>query len=216
MTVTLLLIEVNMHSPQFISNTQNVNYCETTYQAYENTKFSIEILASDDDQRGENGRISLFAPEMSDRSPQNSFAVEDAIQVDRKRSATVFNLETFDYENPKYGSNTMNIMFIAEDSGVIKRRGYCFMTIEILDVNDNVPVFAQLTYTIYIHDQYKTRQFNYRFVAIDADSGDNGKVQYFMQPGESLIGESSLFFSFLLFPSLSFSFLLFPSLSSYK
>ena len=44
----------------------------------------------------------------------------------------------------------------------------------------NRPVFAQRSYTIYIHDQYKTRQFNYRFIAIDEDSGKNGQVQYFM------------------------------------
>ncbi len=175
-----------MHSPHFIANSQNINYCEITFQAYENTKFTIEIVASDEDERGENGRIYIFPPEMSDRSPQNSFAVNDSYQVGRKRSATVYNLETFDYEQPKYGSNTMNIMFIAEDNGVIKRRGYCFMTIEILDANDNIPIFGQLTYTIYIHDQYKTRQFNYQFVAIDADSGLNGQVQYFMQPGNEL------------------------------
>ena len=184
MYVRFIIIEVNMHSPHFILNSQSINYCETTYQAYENTKFTIEILATDDDERGENGRISIFAPEMSDRSPQNSFSVNDSVQLGRNRRATVYNLETFDYENPKYGSNTMNIMFFAEDRGVIKRRGYCFMTIEILDQNDNIPIFGQPTYTIYIHDQYKTRDFNYRFIATDADSGLFGQVEYFIQPGK--------------------------------
>ena len=101
MYVRFIIIEVNMHSPHFILNSQSVNYCETTYQAYENTKFTIEILATDDDERGENGRISIFAPEMSDRSPQNSFSVNDSVQLGRNRRATVYNLETFDYENPK-------------------------------------------------------------------------------------------------------------------
>ncbi len=181
MTVTFVLIEVNMHSPMFVANSQGYNYCELKYQAYENTYFQIEIVAEDDDNRGLNGEILIYAPEISDRSPQNSFILNRTFaQVQRKRTAIVSNAELFDYENPKYGSNTMNIMFIAEDHGATRRRGYCFMTIEILDANDNVPVFAQRTYTIYIHDQYKTRQFNYRFVAIDSDSGLNGQIQYFM------------------------------------
>jgi len=181
MIVTFILIEVNMHSPVFVNNSKGYNYCEVKYQAYENTFFQIEIVAEDDDQRGQNGEITLYAPEISDRSPQNSFSLNKSFpQVQRKRTAIVNNLELFDYENPKYGSNTMNIMFIAEDHGSTRRRGYCFLTIEILDVNDNVPIFAQRSYTIYIHDQYKTRQFNYRFVAIDSDSGLNGQVQYFM------------------------------------
>lgn len=181
MTVTFILIEVNMHSPFFVPNSKGDNYCEIKYQVYENKIFEIEIVAQDDDQRGLNGEISLYSPEISDRSPQNSFALNKTLtQQARKRTAYVINLEPFDYENPRYGSNTMNIMFIAEDHGATRRRGYCFLTIEILDANDNIPVFAQRTYTIYIHEHYKSRQFNYRFVAIDLDSGANGEVKYYM------------------------------------
>jgi hypothetical protein len=186
MNVTLIIIEVNMHSPQFVPNRNGENFCELKFQAYENSFFKIEIVAQDDDQRGDNGNITLLAPEINDRSPQNSFSLVQQPQSNRKVAGIVSNLEMFDYESPKYGSNTMNIMFLAEDHGVTRRRGYCFMTIEILDVNDNVPVFAQRTYTIYIHDQYKTRQFNYRFVAIDKDSGLNGQVQYFMVNDNSI------------------------------
>jgi hypothetical protein len=163
MIVTLIIIEVNMHSPQFVPNSEGKNFCEIKFQAFENTIFEIKIVAQDDDQRGANGKITMFSPEISDRSPQNSFNLTTPfLQQQRKLLGRVINLEMFDYENPKYGSNTMNIMFLAEDNGVTRRRGYCFMTIDILDVNDNIPVFAQRTYTIYIHDQYKTRQFNYR------------------------------------------------------
>jgi hypothetical protein len=187
MTVKIVLIEVNMHSPKFVPNQDQQNYCEHKFQAYENTYFQIKIVAQDDDKRGENGNITLFSPEISDRSPQYSFTLKTIYpQVDRQITGIVENVEKFDYENPKYGSNIMNIMFLAEDNGVTKRRGYCFMQIEILDENDNVPVFAQRTYTIYIHDQYKTRHFNYRFVATDSDSGLNGQVQYFMDKSNQI------------------------------
>ncbi len=158
-----------------------VNYCEAKFQAYENSKFRIEIVAQDDDPREPNGKIVMRSPDLTDRSPQYSFRLSTpSPQVGKKLIGVVENLEEFDYENPKYGSNTLNLMFYAEDLGLPKRVGYCFMSIEILDVNDNVPVFAQRTYNIYIHEQYKTRHFAYRFVAIDKDSGLNGKVEYFM------------------------------------
>lgn len=180
MLVYLTIIEVNMHSPVFIPNLNGVNYCERTFRAEENSLFRIDLAAQDDDKRGLNGQMVFTMPEISDRSPLNSFDMVSFNQSANILRGYVFNTETFDYENPKYGSNSMNLMYITEDKGVIKRRGYCFLTVEIIDVNDNIPIFAQRVYTIYIHDQYKTRQFNYRFVAVDIDSGLNGQVQYFM------------------------------------
>lgn len=180
MLVNLIIIEVNMHSPKFIPNLSGDNFCEKTFKAEENSLFRIDIAAQDDDKRGLNGQMVFIMPEINDRSPLNSFGLDARNQTGNVLRGAVFNTEMFDYENPKYGSNLMNLMYIAEDKGVIKRRGYCFLTVEITDVNDNVPVFAQRVYTIYIHDQYKTRQFNYRFVAVDIDSGLNGQVQYFM------------------------------------
>jgi hypothetical protein len=181
MIVNIVIIEVNTHSPRFIENTQNVNYCNVKFEAKENELFEIEIMAQDDDLRGDNGKIEIKEPIISDRSPQNLFKISEQFdQVGRTRRAIIRNLNEFDYENPRYGSNTLNIMFYAEDNGANKRSGYCFMSINIIDVNDNSPIFAQNTYTIYIHDQYKTRQFNYRFVATDADSGINGEIDYFM------------------------------------
>lgn len=180
MLVLLVIIEVNMHSPKFITNLNGVNYCELVFRAPENSFFQIDIAALDDDSRGLNGQMIFTIPEISDRSPLNSFNFVSYNQSGNTLRGYVFNTEMFDYENPKYGSNIMNLMYIAEDRGVIKRRGYCFLTVEITDVNDNVPQFAQRVYTIYIHDQYKTRQFNYRFVAVDIDSGMNGQVQYYM------------------------------------
>jgi hypothetical protein len=180
MTVTLKIIDINMYSPQFVPNTEGKNYCQQKYQAYENSKFRIEIVAQDDDPREPNGKIMLRSPDLTDRSPQYSFKLISTPQKDRKVIGYVENIEEFDYENPKYGSNTLNLMFYAEDQGLPKRVGYCFMSIDILDVNDNIPVFAQQTYSIFIHEQYKTRQFTYRFSATDKDSGLNGTVEYFM------------------------------------
>jgi hypothetical protein len=181
MIVNIIIIEVNTYSPKFIENTQDTNYCIVKFEAKENELFEIEIMAQDDDMRGDNGKIQIKEPIISDRSPQNLFKISEQFdQVGRTRRAIIRNLNEFDYENPRYGSNTLNIMFYAEDNGANKRSGYCFMSISIIDVNDNSPIFAQNTYTIYIHDQYKTRQFNYRFIATDADSGSNGEIEYFM------------------------------------
>jgi len=189
MRITLFIIEVNTHSPQFIANSEGINYCETVYKVPENKIFSFEVVATDDDDRGENGVITILAPEMSDRSPQNSFTFTSSAQKGRTRSAIVTNRETFDYEQPRYGSNTMNIMLYAQDNGSTQRRGYCFMSIEIEDVNDNAPVFAQSSYSIFINEMYMSKQFTYQFVAVDRDSGKNGQVQYFMKGDNEIANE---------------------------
>jgi hypothetical protein len=48
MYITLIIIEVNMHSPQFVQNYEDpsTNYCETTFKVNENTLFEIEIVAT--------------------------------------------------------------------------------------------------------------------------------------------------------------------------
>ena len=128
-----------------------------------------------------NGQFDIKSPGVEGKTPQNSFTLYTAFpQVDRKKRAHVINIETFDFENPKYGSNTMYIMYYAEDHGRTPRSGYCYLSIEIQDVNDNIPVFSQSSYTIYIYDGYKIRTWSYRFVATDADSGDNGRVDIYM------------------------------------
>lgn len=185
MVVNLTIIDVNRHSPRFVPDKTGINYCEVKYKAKENSFFQIEIVAQDDDIRFPNGQLVLRAPDLTDVSPQYSFNLTSRIQYGKQIVGVVSNLEQFDYENPKYGSNTLNLMFYAEDKGLPKRIGYCFMTIEIEDVNDNPPVFAQRTYNIYIHEQYKTRYFAYRFIAIDKDSGDFGVVKYYIDPTSS-------------------------------
>ncbi len=44
MNVTMKIIEVNMFSPTFIQNERdNINYCENTFKANENSFFQIEV-----------------------------------------------------------------------------------------------------------------------------------------------------------------------------
>lgn len=186
MIVSVDIVEVNLHTPDFIANSNSMNYCETKFRAPENTYFEIEINAMDQDTPGANSEILIITPDVDGRVPQNSFQLDTSFaQVGKTRKAIVKNKDLFDYESPIYGSNTMYIMYYAKDNGTIPRRGYCYMTIEIADVNDNKPIFTQNAYTIFINDGYKVKQWNYRFVAVDADSGDDGKVDYFIMPGSS-------------------------------
>jgi hypothetical protein len=43
MQVTINIIDVNLYSPQFIANTNNINYCNQVYYAQERTYFTIEV-----------------------------------------------------------------------------------------------------------------------------------------------------------------------------
>lgn len=108
MDVLLVIIEVNMHSPKFITNLNGVNYCEITFKAPENSLFQIDLAAKDDDSRGLNGQMMFTIPEISDRSPLNSFNYVSYNQSGNILRGYVYNTETFDYENPKYAAAQKN------------------------------------------------------------------------------------------------------------
>ncbi len=43
MLVTINIIDVNLYSPQFIPNSNNINYCEQTYYVPEHSFFQVEV-----------------------------------------------------------------------------------------------------------------------------------------------------------------------------
>ncbi|KAL7065039.1 hypothetical protein AAHC03_05239 [Spirometra sp. Aus1] len=72
---------------------------------------------------------------------------------------------------------------VAEDDGTPKRSSRAKVTVKILDVNDNAPVFLFPTSsnsTVNVSfKEYAGFAFS-RVVAVDPDAGNNGSVQYFL------------------------------------
>lgn len=155
--VLVTVKDVNEHSPTFAQTSYKFNVLE-------NTPFSRFIDANDSDRKDE-VRYHIL----------NSTAVQ--YFVINSTTGEISNSTEIDYETMK----AITFTVIATDTGVNSRYGCAEVSINVIDVNDNLPYFLKssnevnISRTTLIGTQFFTMQ------ASDADSGSNGKLQYFAQ-----------------------------------
>ncbi|XP_056373077.1 protocadherin gamma-C5-like isoform X14 [Hyla sarda] len=71
-----------------------------------------------------------------------------------------------------------NLILTAIDGGEPARSGTCRITIAVLDINDNPPVFNQSVYKISIRENLPLKTVILTLNATDQDDGANGEIQY--------------------------------------
>ena len=81
-----------------------------------------------------------------------------------------------DYERTK----TYNLFLIAEFNDDVILRSYTRLRVSVIDVNDNRPMFAERSQTVFIKGTLKPGRLVTRLRAYDEDSGINGRMQYFI------------------------------------
>ncbi|XP_066154165.1 protein dachsous [Euwallacea fornicatus] len=78
-----------------------------------------------------------------------------------------------------------NLIVSAKDNGLPPQTATSQVTIEVLDVNDNEPTFAQEDYAFKIEENLARGTFVGRIQATDTDSGLNAAVRYSLIPSNS-------------------------------
>lgn len=85
--------------------------------------------------------------------------------------------------------SVLKLVITAEDSpgkATDAKRGYAEVIIDVLDVNDNAPVFGQKSYTAVIPENVLADTFVIAITANDPDEGPGGEVRYeFLNEGEA-------------------------------
>ncbi|XP_053542773.1 protocadherin gamma-C5-like [Ictalurus punctatus] len=124
----------------------------------------VALIGAKDNDSGENGKVKLSIqpglPFTLKPSISNYYALVTDSNLDQ---------ETF----PKY---TVEIM--AEDSGTPPLRSKTQISVEVLDVNDNPPVFLQTSYVIYAKENVNAGNVLCTVSASDPDQGENSKISY--------------------------------------
>ena len=95
---------------------------------------------------------------------------------------TLILLRELDYENP--ADRQFELMVVAVDGGESSLTGSLSVTVALLDINDNAPVFEKTdisTIEIAENTTYAPEPV-YKILAIDADSGENGLITYSLSP----------------------------------
>ncbi|XP_071191424.1 protocadherin gamma-C5-like isoform X9 [Salvelinus alpinus] len=124
----------------------------------------IALISAKDLDGGENGKVKL------NMTPGSPFTLKPSVS---NHYALVTN-GTLDRETfPEY-----DVVITAVDSGYPPLSTKKTVTVEILDVNDNPPVFSQPSYTVYVKENGTPGSILRSVSASDTDMGENAKISY--------------------------------------
>uniref|UniRef100_A0A8C3A1W7 Protocadherin 2 alpha a 15 n=1 Tax=Cyclopterus lumpus TaxID=8103 RepID=A0A8C3A1W7_CYCLU len=163
------ITDVNDHSPNFSEKEQQFKIAEHTSLG---TRF--ELHAARDPDAGINS-IRTYTLTSNDH-----FEIEISQSDDDKIPFLVLK-KSLDREQ----KNTLELMVTAVDGGKPQRSGKLNVSIIVLDINDNRPIFSQDTYQIEIYENLPVGTTVTRVNAIDPDEGTNGEVEYSLRRNEN-------------------------------
>lgn len=162
-TVQVLVKDVNDDPPEF----QKDKY---SFSVQENTSKSLFVgivLAKSYDQ-GSGGIISYS---IKTADSQKYFYIND--------SGAIFTKDLLDHE----GQASYELLIEARDHGKPPLFGYVNVTINVIDINDNFPVWKDYNHCIDIAEDHLVGYKFHSFNASDKDSGLNSKITYSLVSG---------------------------------
>ncbi|XP_075054561.1 protocadherin-16 [Mixophyes fleayi] len=180
-TVQILLMDVNDHSPTFPQQ-------QYTASVPEDLPLGSTILileATDADLSPEN---SILDYTILSGNVGNVFQVQSGVRFWNghfQHIGLIILTDALDFET----IHAYNLTVGASDRGVPQRSHSVHVLITILDVNDNPPVFPRPDYSVLLSEAAPVGAEVLRVLAQDSDSGDNGMVHYRITSGD----ESRLF-----------------------
>ena len=166
--VIITVADVNDNSPQFVGDPYS-------FQLTEHAQLGTvvgRVLAEDDDA-GSNSQLQYTISQGN---------VNSAFTIDRDLGEiTVANSEAVDREV----MSTMVLSVTATDGGDPQTSNTTLVSIVLLDVNDNAPVFSQASYSQTVSELTPANTALLTVSAMDADAGLNGNVSYTLNGSES-------------------------------
>ncbi|XP_068545268.1 cadherin-23 isoform X3 [Anas acuta] len=171
--LTVNVLDVNDNTPRF--RPFGVTYfTERILEGATRGTTLISISAVDPD-KGANGQITY---ELLDLSPEGYACLEDP------SAGKVVANRTVDYEEVQW----LNFTVRASDNGSPRRWAEIPVYLQIVDINDNNPVFSQPSYQKAVFEDVPLGTVILRVKATDADSGRFALIQYSLGDGEGKFG----------------------------
>ncbi|KAF6777390.1 hypothetical protein AHF37_02989, partial [Paragonimus kellicotti] len=129
----------------------------------------------------ERSSFEVSVSKSSGINPSDKLPTEiNAVQISTPK---LVQTRALDYENES--ERKFHAVLLAVDGGTPALTGSLTIMIHLLDINDNSPVFVHSEEEVYINIPENSTLNNEPFFtarAIDADSGENGRVSYAMSP----------------------------------
>uniref|UniRef100_A0A671U745 Protocadherin 2 alpha a 15 n=1 Tax=Sparus aurata TaxID=8175 RepID=A0A671U745_SPAAU len=161
--VAVEVLDVNDHSPSFPENNKRLEISESTLPG---TKFQLHAALDPDGgmnsvQQYKLSQNSHFRLEVKDRGKDGKVPILQ-LQSPLDREA----------------SSSHRLLLTALDGGKPPKTGTMEILIDVLDVNDNAPVFTKDVYSAEINENSPIGTIVIRVNATDMDDGLNGDVSY--------------------------------------
>ncbi|XP_037353660.2 protocadherin-23 [Talpa occidentalis] len=161
----VVILDVNDHSPTFMSPPlAHINEDAGVGSL-------VHRITAEDPDEGRNGRVTFS---ILSGNENMAFMLDESSGL----LATAFPL---DYETQSQHILTL----LALDGGIPALSSTQTLTISVLDVNDEAPVFKQQLYEASVKENQNPGEFVIRVEAVDKDSGINSKLQFEIMPGAS-------------------------------
>ncbi|XP_021256319.1 cadherin-23 isoform X6 [Numida meleagris] len=171
--LTVNVLDVNDNTPRF--RPFGVTYfTERILEGATRGTTLISISAVDPD-KGANGQITY---ELLDLTPEGYACLED------QSAGKVVANRTVDYEEVQW----LNFTVRASDNGSPRRSAEIPVYLQIVDVNDNNPIFSQPSYQKAVFEDVPLGTVILKVKATDADSGRFALIQYSLGDGEGKFG----------------------------
>lgn len=162
-SVTVEITDINDNPPTFITNEAQFNISES---ALSGTAFVLD-RATDLDV-GENS-LKAYA-----LKPSDIFSLKINNQGQGSKNVEMVLNAPLDRERNEH----LRLVLTAVDGGEPRMTGTMQIHINVLDANDNAPVFTQPVYKAFIKENAPVGTVVGTVTATDADDGSNGRITY--------------------------------------
>uniref|UniRef100_A0A8D0QTT7 Protocadherin Fat 4 n=1 Tax=Sus scrofa TaxID=9823 RepID=A0A8D0QTT7_PIG len=162
--VNITVKDLNDNSPHFLQAVERVNVVENWQAGH-----SIFQAKAVDPDEGVNGMV-LYSLK---QNPKNLFTINE-------RNGNISLLGPLDVHAGSY-----QIEILASDMGVPQLSSSFILTVYVHDVNDNPPVFDQLSYEVTLSESEPVNSRFFKVQAFDKDSGANGEIAYSIAEGNT-------------------------------
>uniref|UniRef100_A0A7N6BTN0 Cadherin domain-containing protein n=1 Tax=Anabas testudineus TaxID=64144 RepID=A0A7N6BTN0_ANATE len=161
--VTVEVLDVNDHSPSFSVKESRLEISESALPG-----LRLQLQAAHDADVGQ------FSIQEYKLSPNDHFRLEVKDRGKDGKIPVLVLLKTLDRETKKSHA----LLLTAADGGKPSKSGTTEITVNVLDVNDNMPVFSDDTYSVHLEENAPVGTTVIKVNATDSDEGSNGEITY--------------------------------------
>ncbi|XP_070819425.1 protocadherin alpha-8-like [Chaetodon trifascialis] len=161
--VTVEVLDVNDHSPTFSPKESRLEISESVLPG-----LRLQLQAAHDPDVGQ------FSVHEYKLSPNDHFRLEVKDRGKDGKIPILVLLKTLDRETKK----CHKLLLTAIDGGKPSQSGTAEITVDVLDINDNMPVFNEETYSVFLEENAPIGTTILKVNASDLDEGSNGEIIY--------------------------------------